>query len=369
MKRGTKNKTRQQIDDELTKLGATLTVSSAGLPGLMTVSLQAKRPNLTASLALLAEVLREPNFPENEFEQLKTETLEALDKGKTEPQQLAGIALRRKISPYPADDVRYTPTIEEEIARTKAVTLDAVKDVYATMIGANGELAVVGDFDAAETTKQLDAALKGWAAKVPFKRIASEAKQVAGETVLIPTPDKANAVYLAGTTLPISDTDPDYASLVVGNYAFGAAPLASRLSNRVRGKDGLSYGVGSMVQASPIDKVGRVMVFAIANPTNMPKVDSAIADEWAKFLKEGLSADELEGAKKAYLQSRQVQRASDGGLAGQLANDLYVGRTMAFAADFEKKVETIQPGDVTKAFNKHVDPKKLVIVQAGDFKK
>lgn len=369
LKRGTKTKSRQQIDDQLSELGASLSVSSGGLPGLMAVSLKAKRPNLTASLALLSEVLREPTFPEKEFEQLKAETLEALDKGKTEPDQLAVNALRRKLSPYPADDVRYTPTIDEQIARAKAVSLDAVKDVYATMIGASGELAVVGDFDAAEVTKQLDAALKGWAAKVPFKRIASDAKTAAGGTVVIPTPDKANAMYVAGITLPISDTDPDYAALVVGNYAFGAAPLASRLSNRVRGKDGLSYGVGSMVQASPLDKVGRVMVFAIANPTNIPKVDAAIADEWAKFLKDGLSADELEGAKKAYVQSRQVQRASDPGLAGQLANDLYTGRTMAFAAEFEKKIETIQPGDVQKAFAKHVDPKKIVIVQAGDFKK
>ncbi|HUR54424.1 MAG TPA: insulinase family protein, partial [Gemmataceae bacterium] len=221
----------------------------------------------------------------------------------------------------------------------------------------------------AEVTKQLDGGLKGWAAKVPFKRIASEAKPAAGGTELIQTPDKANATYVAGITMPISDTDPDYAALVVGNYAFGAAPLASRLSNRVRGKDGLSYGIGSMVQASPIDKVGRVMVIAMANPTNMPKVDAAIAEEWGKFLKDGLSADELEGAKKAYVQSRQVQRANDGGLASTLANDLYTGRTMAFTAEFEKKIETIQPGDVQKAFTKHVDPKKLVIVQAGDFKK
>jgi zinc protease len=228
---------------------------------------------------------------------------------------------------------------------------------------------VVGDFDPAAVTKQLDAVLKGWAAKVPYARIESVAKAVPGGTETILTPDKANAVYLAGLTIPIGDTDPDYAALVVGNYAFGAAPLASRLSNRVRGKDGLSYGVGSMVQASAQDKVGRVMVFAIANPTNMPKVDAAIADEWAKLLKDGLSADELEGAKKAYVQSAQVQRSSDGGLARQLATDLFAGRTMAFHADFEKKIETLQPGDVQRAFTKHIDPKKLVVVQAGDFKK
>jgi zinc protease len=332
--------------------------------------LQAKQPNLEPVLSLLAEILREPNFPEKEFDQLKAETIEALEKNRTEPQALAATALRRKIAPYPADDVRYTPTIEEDLARTKAVTLADVVDVYRTMLGGtNGEVAVVGDFEPATVSKSLEGMLKGWTAKVPYKRIESIATTATGGTEKILTPDKANAIYIGGLTMPINDSDEDYAALMVGNYAFGAAPLASRLSNRVRGKDGLSYGVGSMVQASSLDKVARVMVFAIANPMNMPKVDQAIADEWGKFLKDGLSADELEGAKKAYVQSRQVQRSSDSGLAAMLASDLFSGRTMTYHADFDKKLETIQPGDVQKAFNKYVSPKNLVIIQAGDFKK
>jgi zinc protease len=167
--------------------------------------------------------------------------------------------------------------------------------------------------------------------------------------------------------MPLNDSDPDYAALTVGNYLLGSAPLASRLSNRVRGKDGLSYGVMSMVNASPVDKAGMFIIFAITNPKNMGKVDAAIAEEVAKFIKEGVSGSELEEAKKAYIQAEKGGRASDGALARQLSTSLFAGRTFEYYAELERKIEALQPGDVKRAFDKLVEQKKLVVIQAGDF--
>jgi zinc protease len=334
------------------------------------VRLQAKRETLPAGLTILGEVLRQPGFPESEFEILKRETLDGLKQQKTEPQTLAVTALRRRLAEYPATDVRYVPTVDENIARTEAVTLAEVKELYETMLGAAaGELAAVGDFDPDATTAQFNGFLKGWAAKVPYKRIASPAKPTAGGRESILTPDKANAFYVAGIGFPMTDADPDYAAMEIGNYVLGAAPLASRLSNRVRGKDGLSYGVMSMVQASALDEAGIFLAFAIANPVNMAKVDAAIEEEVKKFLTEGVSATELEEAKKGYLQNRQVGRSTDSGLASQLATNLHAGRTMAYETEFEKRVSAAQPGDVKAAFDKRLDPKKLAVIQAGDFNK
>jgi zinc protease len=366
--RGTKNRTRQQIEDELSKLGAQLSTSSS--PGSLAVRIQAKRSNLPAVLALLGEVLRQPAFPESEFEILKRETLDRLKQQKTDPQMLAVTALQRRLRPYPPEDVRYTPTVDENIARTEAVTLAQVKELYESMVGsAAGELAAVGDFDPDATVKQLDGFLKGWSARVTYKRVENPPRPTVAGVETILTPDKANAFYVAGIGIPISDSDPDYPALEIGNYVLGAAPLASRLSNRVRGKDGLSYGVMSVVQAPPLDKFGFFIAFAIANPTNLPKVDAAMAEEVKKFLDEGPSATELEEAKKGYLQNRKVARSSDGGLANQLAGALHAGRTMAFEAEFEKKLSAVQPGDVKSAFNKHLTPKNLAIIHAGDFNK
>jgi zinc protease len=372
MTRGTKSKTRQQIKDEFDKLKATVSVTTDGdrAIGLIAVTVQTKKENLPAVLTLLGEVLREPVFPEKEFDILKREAIDELEKGKTEPQLLAINAIQRKLNGYPKDDVRYLPTLDEATERLKACTVDDVKKLYAEQVGAAaGELAIVGDFDADAAVKQIDGILKGWTAAVPYKRIERKAMPMTGSVEKIDTPDKANALYVAGLSLELNDADPEYAPLTVGNFLLGASPLSSRISNRVRGKDGLSYGAGSQVAASAVDKSGVFLIFAITNPKNIDKVNDAIGEEVTKFLKEGVSASELDEAKRAWVAGQKQQRASDAALAGQLATSLHAGRTMTYYADLEAQVEKAQPGDVKKAFDKLVDQKKLAIVQAGDFKK
>ena len=365
--RGTKTKTRQQIKDEFEKLNAVVTVTSDA--GQVGVSVQTKRDTLPAVLALVREVLREPTFPAEEFELLKREQLEQLDKGRTDPQALAVNAVRRKITNYPPDDVRYVPTIPEAFDRVKAVTADQVKALYEAQVGATaGQLAVVGAFDPAAVQTAFGPVLADWKAGVEYKRIDRPARPAAAGLEKIVTPDKANAFYVAALPVPVTDTDPAYAPLVVGNYILGAAPLASRLSNRVRGKDGLSYGVGSQVQASPLDKNGGFIIFAITNPANIDKVNAAVGEEVQKFVSAGVSAAELDEAKSAYLQAQKVQRGNDSTLARQLAGALYAGRTFGYYTEFEKQIAGLQPKDVKAAFDKLIDPKNLATVEAGDFK-
>jgi zinc protease len=369
MLRGTKGHDRQQLQDELDKLTARLT--GFGSAGAMTFSIECKRENLPAVLKLFGEVLRQPTFPQNEFEILKRQQKEGLTRGLKEPLQLAFNALRRKLNPYPAKDIRYVPTIEENIARVEATTLDQVRKLYADQLGAqHGELAVVGDFDAEATPKLVEELVKDWKSGTDYKRIARPAKtEIAGGRQVIETPDKANALYAAGLMLPMTDTDPDYPALEVADFIFGSSPLSSRLANRVRQKEGLSYGVRSQFAADSQDKAGVFMMMAICNPKNIAKVNKAIAEELDRFLKDGVDEKELGEAKTAYLKRVKGQRSTDSGLAGLLSEELYLGRTMSYDAEQEKKIAALTPETVTTAIRKHFVPKKLVIVEAGDFKK
>jgi zinc protease len=369
MMRGTKKHTRQQIQDELDKLGAR--VHAGGLLGEVTFSITAKRNTLPDVLRLLGEVLREPTFPAAELDILKRETRDALEKGLTEPKDLAVRYMSRQLNPYSKEDIRYVPTIEESIARLDAVTLDQVRKLYTEQLSSQvGELAVVGDFDPATTPKLAEEILKDWKATVPFTRIARPAKtDVAGAREVIVTPDKANAVFIAAHMLALTDSDPDYPALEMANFLFGGGSLSSRLGNRVRQKEGLSYGVGSMFSADSRDKSARFMMFAICNPGNIDKVDQAIAEELEKLQKSGITAEELAPGVKAYLERRKVQRASDDNLASSLVDGLFDGRTFAYHADLDKKIEALTPEDVGAAFRKYIAAKKLVIVRAGDFKK
>src|SRR5262245_27137026 len=255
---GTKTKTHQEFKDALDKLGAT--VSFVGEAGHLSVSIKVKRENLVATVALVGEALRQPAFSESEFDILKNKRLEQLKAQKTEPGPLAFRVIQRKLTDYPKDNIRYVPTIDESMERLKGVTLDQVKKVYAEQLGAQvGELSAVGDFDPAALTKAFTPVFEGWKSSVQYRRIERPAKPVEkGETITIDTPDKANAVYIAGVSFPMKDSDPEYAAMEVGNHLLGGAPLASRLSVRVRGEKGLSYGVGSGFEADAKDPAGHI---------------------------------------------------------------------------------------------------------------
>jgi zinc protease len=380
MMRGTKKHTRQQLQDEFDKLKARVSAGSGGgiqamlmgggAPGHLSFGIECPRANLPAVLKLLGEVLREPTFPPEELDVLKRQTKDQLDKGLTEPIFLAINFMMRQINPYPDDDVRYVPTIEESIARVKAVTADQVRRLYDEQVGVQaGELVVVGDFDPAATPPLVEEVLKDWKSGVPYERIEQSVRSKSGQRKVIDTPDKANAVFAAGHTFPMMDTDPDYPALQLADFIFGEAPLASRLSMRVRGEKGLSYGVGSMLNADTQDKLGIFIMFAITNPKNIDKVDQTIAEELDKMLQKGVSEKELEEAKKAYLQQLKVQRSRDATLALFLGVRLHAGQSFAYYADLEKKIAALTPEQVSEAFRKYIDPKRLVIVRAGDFKK
>lgn len=366
--RGTSKHTRQQIKDEFDRLKAN--VSIGGSATSASVSIETTRENLSAVMKLVAEVLREPSFPADEFEQLKQEQLAGIEQQRSEPNFAAINAMQRHMQPYPKGHVNYAPTIEEMIANVKAVTLDEVKKFYADFYGAQrGELSVVGDFDEKEFAKLTGDLFAGWKNKMPFTRVPSTFKDVEPVNLNLETPDKANAFFIAGQNLNMRDDDPDYPALVLGNFMIGGGFLNSRLAVRIRQKEGLSYGVGSQLSAGSLDKSGAFLAFAIYAPQNRDKLETAFKEEIARVLKDGFTAEEIADAKKGWLQSRQVSRAQDNELAGRLRSYTFINRTLDWDAQFEKKVEALTAEQILAALRKHIDPAKISYFKAGDFAK
>jgi len=368
MMRGTAKHDRQQIQDALDKLKSTL--NGGGSPGSLTFSWQSKREQLPAVLDLLREVLREPTFPDKEFDTLKRNEKQKLEKSLTDPQALAFRTLMRTINPYPKDHVQYTPTIQEALERLEKVNVADVKRVYQDQVGGTtGEIVLVGDFDNDKTLKQLEGLVADWTAKVPYAYLARASDtKVPGAKEDILTPDKEGATYVAGLTFPYMDTAPDYAALEVGNYILGGS-FTSRLWLRLREKEGLCYGTGSRLNVDSKDPYTLFLTFAICNPENIDKVDRGAVQEITKLVKEGVSATELESAKKGLLEEMKVERGSDSGIGSMLREGLYLNRTMKYYADVEKKIAALDVNEVNQALSAHLHPNRLVIIRAGDFKK
>ena len=364
--RGTTKRTRQQIQDELDRLKARMNVFGGTTQA--TATIETTRESLPAVFRLLGEVLRDPAFNADEFEQLRQQQLAGIEQSKSQPPQVAMTAFSRHLGPYPKGDVRYTRTPEEQIAEANAATLPQVVQFYRDFYGAsNGQLTVVGDFDQKEITQVVNEVFGTWKSPRPFVRVPTVYADAAPTNQSFETPDKPNAFFVAGFNLKIRDDDADYAALVIGNYMLGGGFLNSRLATRLRQKEGLSYGVGSGLNVSSLDQFGRFTATAIYAPQNLAKLEAAFMEEIEKMLKDGFTDAEVSAAKSGYLQSRQVSRAQDNELASRLNNFLFLDRTLQWDAELDDKIKALTPVQINTAMRRHIDPKRITIMKAGDF--
>lgn len=360
--RGTAKHDRQQIDDLFTKL------KMEGSPFGFTTD----REHLADAIALSAELLTTSSFPEKEFETLRRQTIEGLQSRSDDPGVKARDELTRRFNTYPEGDARRNETSEELIAALKKLTLADVKKHYDEVFGTGrGFVAVVGDFDPTEVKKELSDKVAGVkAAKAPFERFWAEYRPVEPGRAVIDTPDKENAVLFARVDLPANIDDEDMPALIVADWVLGGSPgLSNRIVNRLRQKEGLSYGVSSNLVIPTFGNRAKWTIGAIVAPQNVLQAETSLKDELKKAFEAGITADELEEAKRGILQSRAVNRAQDGILASGWLSNLERNVTWMKSKETEDAIEALTVDQVNAAVRRLADPSKMVYVLSGDIAK
>jgi zinc protease len=364
--RGTTTKTRQEVKDEFDRLKAEVRVT--GSVSSARFSVETTRENLADVLLLLGEVLHDPVFDEVEFAELMEERLAGLERQKSEPVQQGIRAFRRHLAPHPKGHPAYIATFDEDVVNLSTASAADAKTFYTDFYGVGaGEVAVVGDFDPEEVLPVLQGIFAQWESPQAYHRMANPYQAVEPTNLTLETPDKANAVFLVGKNVPISDMDDDYPALVLANYMLGGGFLNSRLATRIRQEEGLSYGVGSQFFAASNDENGTFLGFAIYAPENLEALEIAFMDEIDKALAEGFTEEEIEAAKTGYLEGRNVSRAQDSELAGGLSGALYDGRTLEYDAEVESAIANLTSEAIVAAMRRQLDPSAMTIVKAGDF--
>lgn len=355
--RGTDQYTRAQLDDEMAKLKMSGSIWA----------FDTTRAHLPAALALQAHVLARANFPENELAQVRKQYLTQIEAQRNEPQAMASNAMALHLNRYPKGDVRSAESVDDSIAGIHAVTLDDIKAFHKQFFSAaHGQLALVGDFDPQETGKQIAQVYGQWKNNTPYTRLAKAHFEVPAVHLNLNTPDKENGFYMAQMNLPLRDDDADYPALYLANYIFGVSGMDSRVMQRIRQKDGLSYGGGSRLDVDAFDRSASFSIGAIAAPQNLARVEAALKEEIARVHKDGFGKEEVARAKSGLLQQRAQSRASDPALAEGLNTNQYRGRNYAWVSAFEDKLIKLSAEQVSAAFKKAIDPAKLSVIIAGD---
>jgi zinc protease len=385
--RGTRTKTRQQIQDAMEKLSARINVGGGGGAGGggrgggrggfgggggisgANATIDCKADSFLPALRLAVEMLREPAFPESDFEQMRQQRIRALEVPQTDPGALASQLLQRHLSPFVKGDANYSGTPQEQIAELQKLTLEDVKKFHAQVYGAsNGEFVVLGQFDQAAVQKAAADLLGNWNTPASYQRLASRYKKAEPINRKIETPDKENAQFEAGLRIQMSEDHPDYPAMVLANYMFGGS-ITARMPDRIRNREGLSYGASSRFSVPTDGDSALFSTTVSSNPANTPKVEASFKDELVKTLKSGFSADEVAAAKKAYLDQRRVGRSQDAALIRLLAAHEQNGRTMKWDEQVEARIQALTPDQISATFRRHVDPAAISIVKAGDFQR
>jgi zinc protease len=385
MRGGTKEHTRQQIQEELRKLDASVNIGGGGggrggggrggfgggggAPANLNATVSAPAKNFVAALKIAVEILKEPAYsPESEFETMRTQRIKALEPTPTEPTQLAAETLQRHMTPWSKGDVLYEPTREEQIAELKKLTYADVKKFHDQFHGANyGVFAVIGPVEPAEIQKVAGELFGSWNTSMAYRRIDAPFKKVEAINVKIETPDKANAQFESGLRFAMADNDPDYPAMLLAGYMFGG-PITSHVSDRIRNREGLSYGANARVAIPSEGNSATLTATVSLNPVNGPKVEFSYVDELKRTLKDGFTAEEFTSSKKAFLDTRALARAQDAGLLNQIAAHELQGRTLQWDAALEAKIQALTLDQVNAAFRRHIDAAAVSIVKAGDFK-
>lgn len=369
LKSGTTTRSKKQIADELDKIKTNISFNATA-GGLM-INLSTDKQNLPSALVLLDDMLKHPKFDQSEFDKIIIDTKANYESGKSDPQSVASEKLGKMLSKYPKGHPYYASSTDESLEDLAKVKLDDVKKYYADFYGANNSVsAFVGEIDKKQLTDFLQTSFGKWNSKESFKEVEPMYFETKETTETINTPDKTNAMMLAGINLNISRKSPDYPAVFMANSLLGGgAFLSSRIPQRLRENEGMSYGAGSFLNVQYKYNTGNWGMYAMFNPLYKGRLDSALRQEVDKAIKGGFTQDELTKAVNSFLEYDKTSLGENNNLADMLRSYLINDRDLSQYSEFEGKVKTLSLDAVNAAMRKYFDKSKLVMVYGGDFDK
>ena len=310
-------------------------------------------------VALVADLARNPRFPESELARLKTDRLRQLSIAKSQPQQIALEKFRATL--YPGHPYGRTFPAPEAL---QAYRLEEIRAFYDANFGAaRSHLYVVGRFDRTKVEAAVRKAFSDW-------------KRGAPPTVNVPHPNTARAFELVDRPgavqstiyvgMPVTDpSNPDYIALSVTNALLGGS-FGSRITSNIREQKGYTYSPASQVSARYRDAYWAEVADVTTNVTG-PSLKE-IFGEIERLQKEPPSEQELKGIENYLAGTFVLQNSSRSGIVGQFEFlDLH-GLSDDWLNQFVARVNAVTPADVRGMTQKYILPEKATIVVVGDQK-
>lgn len=362
---GTKSRTKEEIRDTLSSLGATLSFSGGGDRLFFDASCLPE--DVDTVLTLLAECLREPAFPAKELELARKRELAAYEEAKTETGTQASIAIDRIL--FEKGHPGYCLSTEEGIKSAKKVTrADLV--AFHKKTGREGLYFVIGgDIDTkkalALAAKRLGTLPKG--SYAPTKM--PEPRRLKRQEALISIPDKATVdVYLSTRVLIRSDDKRFLPFKVLLSLLGGGGVSTGHLMRTVRERDGLTYGIRAYATDFADFADGAFTVSATFAPKVFKKGVEVTRKEIAAFFASGITSSRFKAKQEELLGRYLMSLSTTGGVVGNLHGIMLDKKELSYLRGYVKELEALTLFQV-KAARELVPLKELSLAAAGTFAK
>lgn len=368
LKYGTNTRSRSQLSDELDK--AKTTISFYGGTNTLYANINTDKENFGKAMDLLEDMLLHPAFDVKEYDKLILDTKADLENGLTEPGNVAGEHLEKQLNKYPSNHPLYPMSSQERLDQLNTVKLEDIKAFYNNFYGGgSGYASFVGGLDNKEVESKLKNSFDKWVAKTPYQEIEEKYFAVDGKKDIVQIDDKTNAFMYGGINVNLTQKDKDYVPLLMANEMLGGgAFLSSRIPQRLREAEGMSYGAGSFLSVPKKYPSGSEGFYAIFNPAYRAKLDAALSEEILKARDKGFTEEEWKNSLKSWMEQRKVRLGSNGTLAGMINNYMYNDEELDEYLLLENKAKSLNVTDINGALKKYVDPDKMILIYAGDFR-
>ncbi len=355
---GTTTRDALQIANQIHDLGGMLASNAAF--DHAAVNVRALKQNSDAAMAIMADVVLHPTFPEAEVKRVRDERVTSILQQRDQPSPTASRVLRACLfgpaNPYGHPIIGTQPALEK-------ITRGDLESFYKTAYNPkNASLVVVGDLTESEVRKLATGTFGSWSGGAPAVTIPPAGTSIGSRVVIVDMPAAPQTTLLAGQ-MGVMRSDPDYETLDIMNSVLGGL-FSSRLNLNLREDKGYTYGAYSFVGQNR--GVGPIMMGAdVKTDVTGASIDEMLK-EVTKLKESGVTAEELALAKDANIRSLPASFETTADMAGTFAWIYVYDLPIDYYSTLPARIDAITQADVLVAAKKHLTPDRMVVVAVGD---
>lgn len=359
LREGTKSRTSREIAEQLARLGSSMSASASPSSIESTVSVAGLSERLDATLEIVADILRNPTFPQVELDKFKARFVSQLQYQRSLPSFIAQEHFLRAI--YRDHPGGLIVPSDEVIA---ALEWEDLARYHATYYRPNNMFVLAyGDVSLKDLVAMLERVFGSWKReKVPGLELPTLSPPDEARVFIIDRPGSVQTSLRVGA-LGIDRRSSDYFAMVVMNYILGGSP-ASRLFTNLREDKGYTYGVSSSFTGSTFPGI-----VVTATDVRTEVTEDALRElmqELERIAHEPVGDEELEHAKRALIGRFALSLESPQALLSNLATQKIYGFPDDYWDTYPQHLEAVTKEDIQRVARKYYAADRLQVVAVGD---